>query len=113
MFHGKMNRHLHEEGRETISETNINEYQTIKWREAGRSAENGKKRQIPHARMILPPHLFVNDGTYRPLAVKWAMGTFPPMSNSSLRERFGKCGEEAFKTIQEGLRHSPCKETKN
>ncbi len=31
------------------------------------------------------------------------MGTFPPMSNSLLRERSGKCGQEVFKTIQERL----------
>ncbi len=31
------------------------------------------------------------------------MGTFPPMSNSLLRERSGKCGQEASKTIQERL----------
>ncbi len=31
------------------------------------------------------------------------MGTFPPMSNSLLIERLGKCGEEAFATLQEVL----------
>ncbi len=49
VFHAKMNRYLYEAAHETTSETNIKEYQTMKWREAARSAENGKKRQIPHA----------------------------------------------------------------
>ncbi len=75
----------------------------MKWRVAARSAENGKKRQIPYALLKLPPHLCVEGRKYRTLAVKWAMGTFPPMGNSLLRERSGKCGQEGFKSIQERL----------
>ncbi len=75
----------------------------MKWREAARSAENGKKRQIPCALLKLPPHLCVEGRRYRTLAVKWAMGTLPPMSNSLLCERSGKFGQEAFKTTQERL----------
>ncbi len=43
VFHAKMNRYLYE----AAHETNIKEYQTMKWREAARSAENGKKATNP------------------------------------------------------------------
>ncbi len=103
IFHAIMNRYLYVAACETTKGTNIKEYQTAKWREAAEDAENCKKRPIPHSLMSLPPHLCLNGRRYRTLAIKWAMGTFPPMSNSLLIERSGKCGQEAFTTIQEVL----------
>ncbi len=73
-------------------------------KEAGKLTESGKKRPIPYSTQALPPHsLELNSRRYRTLAVKWAMGTFPPMSNTAMMEESGKLGEAAFSTLKERL----------
>ncbi len=61
------------------------------------------ERPIPAAKTALPPDLCLNSRRYRALAIKWAMGTFPPMSNSKLVEEAGKFAVDAFNTVQERL----------
>ncbi len=84
-----MNMHLWVAANETTAETNIYKYEVERMREEARITEAGKKRPIPAAKTALPLHLCRNSRRYRALAIKWAMGTFPPMSNSKASRRSG------------------------
>ncbi len=88
---------------QTTAETNIYKYEVEQMREEARITEAGKKRPIPSAKTALPPHLCLNSRRYRALAIKWAMDTFPPMSNSKLVEEAGTVAVDAFNTVQERL----------
>ncbi len=77
-----MNRYLYEAAEQTTVDSNIAKYKREKMKEAGKLTESGKKRPIPYSIQALQPHLRLNSRRYRTQAVKWSMGTFPPMSNS-------------------------------
>ncbi len=45
--------------------------------------------------------MFLADLIFSYLGVNWAMGTFPPMRNSTMREEKGQFGDHTFITLQE------------
>ncbi len=47
VFHAKMNRYLYEAAHETTSETNIKEYQTMKWRKNSEKRRKWEKAANP------------------------------------------------------------------
>ncbi len=70
------------------AETNINNNEVEKMREEARITVAGEEET----------HTGCKDGTY-----KWAMGTFPPISNSKLVEEVGTFAVDAFNTVQEWI----------
>ncbi len=89
------------------NETNCrNEHIQIRsGKDAGRSKDHrSREEDTPTGRKDgTVPASILNSRRYRALASKWAMGTFPPMSNSKLVEEAGTFAVDAFNTVQERL----------
>ncbi len=72
--------------------------------EAGASSEFQRKRKIPYDKsQALPAILRLPKVRYRQLAVKWAVGRFPPLSTALRLEKFGDIVETHLDTLQENL----------
>ncbi len=86
-FHAKMNRYLYE----AAHQNNVrNKYQRVPDHEMARRSKKRRrweKATNPTCIYDATAALVRQGRRYRTLEVKWAIGIFPPMSNSLLREK--------------------------
>ncbi len=71
---------------------------------AGNTLEQTRNRKIPYDKPTqLPAILRLPKAIHRSLAVKWALGRFPPLSTSLLEEKYAAVVTKHLDTLKEKL----------